>query len=176
MNFSSEIITRLLRFVRIRVIIGRTMALKHTQFMRLVAQHIGQYLPAEYQHFQKGHTEWYSQIYFGSDKNIHYEVSRTWNKTGRQLEIGLHLESRDKALNLRLLNQLDGYLLQIRDELQTEVLADVWDRGWTKIYELHPDQELSEAWLEYTAERLAKFIGVVQPIFERLKQGYDSKT
>ncbi|KAB2904620.1 MAG: hypothetical protein F9K27_08915 [Anaerolineae bacterium] len=152
------------------------MTLKHTQFMRLIAQQVGVYLPPEYKHYRKGHTDWYSQIYLGSDKNIHYEVSRPWNKAGRQVEIGLHLETRDRDYNLRLLAQLDHYLMQIRDELQADVLADVWDRGWTKIYELHSDQELNDDWLQYVAERLAKFVVVVQPIFERARLENDTKT
>lgn len=146
-----------------------TMALKHTQFMRQIPEMVGNFLPPEYQQFRKGHTEWYSQIYFGDDRNIHYEISRTWNKNGRQLEVGLHLESKDKGLNLRLLQKLDSCLLQIQDELKTDVKADVWDRGWAKIYEIHPDNDLTDAWLKYTAERLAKFIMVVQPIIEHIK-------
>lgn len=146
------------------------MALKHTHFMKQLPQVVAEFLPPPYQNFHKGHTEWYSQIYFGDDRHIHYEISRTWNKAGRQLEIGLHLESKDRDFNWRLLQKLDGYLVQICDELQRDVKADVWDRGWTKIYEIYPDQELTETWLKYTAERLAKFITVVQPILESLKK------
>jgi len=61
---------------------------------------------------------------------------------------------------------MEQHLIEIRVALESEVWADVWDRGWTKIYELHPDQ-LTEDHLHFVARRWAKFIDVVQPILEK---------
>ncbi|HLA43735.1 MAG TPA: hypothetical protein VJZ27_09885 [Aggregatilineales bacterium] len=146
------------------------MALKHTDFMRSISKTIGGHLPGAYQGFRLGETRWYMQLYFGSERLIHYEVSRPWSRIGRQIEIGLHFESRNRSLNQELLFALDRYLPEIKDQLNSDVKAEIWDRGWTKVYEIHPDQDLSESLVKTTASRLAKFITVVQPIYQSIRQ------
>jgi hypothetical protein len=144
--------------------------MKHTEFMKSIANTVKDYLPSTYQNYNKGKTKWISQIFLDSDRRIHYEISRTRNQHGRCLEIAFHMESRSKAHNRALLEGFDAHLLQMREELGSDVKAEQWDRGWTKVYEILPDEELTEDWLQSVAERWASFICVVQPIYEHIKE------
>jgi hypothetical protein len=140
--------------------------MRHTDFMQQIAQNIGGQLPSSFSHYQLGETRWYCQLYFGKESRIHYEVSRPFSRAARHIEIALHFESRDRDYNQSLLTRLDHHLLEICAELDSEVIAEIWDRGWAKVYELHPDGELTDALVQETTKRFARFISVVQPIFE----------
>jgi hypothetical protein len=145
------------------------MTLKHTAFMQTVAKNLGHFLKLPYDGYHFGETHWLCQVYFGEERRIHYEVSRVSNRDGRQIEIGLHFESRNTHLNHRLLAAMDRHLIEIRHALGEGVRAEIWDRGWTKVYEIYPDTELTEELANQIAGRLAEFIKVVQPIYESIK-------
>lgn len=146
--------------------------MKHTEFMKELSQAVRQYLEPPFDQYHIGESKWICQIYYGSNARIHYEISRPWTKIGQQLEIGLHFENRNHAENWQLLEGVDQYLLEIRAKLAHDVQAEMWDRGWTKVYELHPDEELTTAYLTQIAQRWAKFILVVQPILEMTQEGH----
>jgi hypothetical protein len=146
------------------------MTLKHTDFMQTIAKQIGDYLKPPYEAYQLGETRWYCQVYFGEEPRIHYEVSRASNYIGRQIEVGLHFESRTPKLNLHLLTHMDKHLIQIQHEFGEMVKADVWDRGWTKIYAIYPDEDLTLELAKQMSRQLARFVGVVQPIYETIIQ------
>jgi hypothetical protein len=143
--------------------------LKHTQFMRGLRNLVPEYLPDGYQKCKFGRTDWFFQLYYGNEARIHYEVSRTWSRKSRQLEIGLHFESRDKDLNRHLLEQFQRYLFELREELGEKIVAEQWDRGWTKVYEAYPSEALTRQAQQFAAERLATFIATVQPLYEHLR-------
>ncbi len=142
--------------------------LKHTDFMRGLKKLLPHYLDSAYHHFQLGETQWIFQVYFGADKHIHYEVSRPNAHAGRRLEVGLHFESRNSALNTFWLGQLSRYILEIRAAMVGDVVAEQWDRGWTKLYETHPSEALLPADQQFVAQRLALLIQTVQPLIEFL--------
>jgi hypothetical protein len=142
------------------------MSLKHTDFMLHIAKHLKAELPAPWQDYHLGETRWMCQVYYGDEKRIHYEVSRLWNRQGRILEIGLHFESRDSQLNQGYLHWMDQHLIELQAALPYEVKAEVWDKGWTKVYTLLPDQDLTRAFAQQMTQALAQFIQVVQPIYE----------
>ncbi|NJL94078.1 MAG: hypothetical protein HC915_10285 [Anaerolineae bacterium] len=144
------------------------MALRHTEFMQRLAQRLPELLDSALGSYQWGETRWLCQIAFAQDRRLHYEVSRPYNRTGRVLEIGLHAETRSSTYNYQLLAALDRHLFEIRAQLGDGVHAEVWDRGWTKLYELHPDEPLTEAWLGEVAARYARFITIVQPIVQNI--------
>ncbi len=144
--------------------------LKHTDFMRGLKKLIVAELPDDWHDFHFGETKWLFQIYYGREKRIHYEVTRNYAQQGRMLEIGLHFESQDKDVNSALLAQFQKYIWEIRAELGEQVVAEQWDRGWTKVYEAYPSEALTEDVQQFTAERLAKFILTMQPIYEELRQ------
>ncbi len=140
--------------------------------MRHIAQHVRDHLPADMQPYAHlGEQRWLAQVYFGSDRRIHYEVSRPWSKSGRRLEIGLHLESRNKPFNREVIACFDQQLLTIRHALDEDVWAEPWDRGWTKLYFACADEDLTENHARATARRMARFITVVQPIYEHIRAG-----
>lgn len=147
------------------------MSLKHRQFLKHIADSISNYLPKEYASPKFIETHWQLQFYYGNNKRIHYEVSRVWNRQGRQIEIGLHFETRNKQHNRDLLHHFDHHLVEICAALEDEIKAEQWDRGWTKIYQLFEDQTLDEALVESICQCLAAFVGVVQPIYEQIDQG-----
>lgn len=143
------------------------MVLKHTEFMPFIANHLPQYLPEEWQGYHFGETKWMCQVYYGNEKRIHYEVSRVWNRLGQTVEVGLHFESRDSTLNHAYLHALDHRLIEIQATLEAEIRAEVWDKGWTKIYRLLPDQPLTSDFAHQTTETLAQFMMVLEPIYRK---------
>jgi len=144
------------------------MALKHTEFMKTVAGQIGDHLNPPFDNIHMGETRWLCQVYFGRERRIHYEVSRPWSRSGRQIEIGLHFESRDKARNRALVATFDRHLMEIQDKLGREVKAEIWDKGWAKVYEIYPDTGLTESLAAQTTRQLAEFIAVLEPIYQSI--------
>ena len=144
--------------------------LKHTVFMRGLKPLIKTYLEPEFQNYKLGETKWLFQVCFDRDKRIHYEVSRPYAKRGRMLEIGLHCESRTKILNEALLIGFQQHLFEIRATLETDVYAEMWDRGWTKIYEAYPLDVLTPQDQDFVAKRLALWIETLQPIYNYLRK------
>jgi hypothetical protein len=149
--------------------------LKHTQFMQGLKEPIKHYLPPEYQQYRLGETRWLFQIYFGDERRIHYEVSRVYAKQGRMLEIGLHFESRNRKLNHALLRSFQQHLVEVWEKLGDQVIAEQWDRGWTKVYEAYPDMELTDETLDFAAQRLARFVTVMQPIYLHIRRNREQR-
>ena len=111
------------------------------------------------------------QLAYG-DSLLHYEVVTLGERRG-VLEIGLHFESRNPAVNARLLDGFLRHLFEIKAELGDGFEAEMWDKGWTKVYETIPLETFSEAYLDRVAGRLAQVIVVLQPILEHLTAASD---
>ena len=109
---------------------------------------------------------WLVQFHFGEPR-LHYEVSRAWGRPG--WEVGLHCEAKDKTLNRYLLLGFRRHLFEIKDELGETVEAEMWTRGWTKVYDVLPDAPLTAEFQEQVANRLAHMIICLQPIFAGLR-------
>jgi hypothetical protein len=45
----------------------------------------------------------------------------------------------------------------------------MWDRGWTKIYEVMPEEELTTAYQAKVGRRLAEIIVCLHPIYVDLR-------
>jgi hypothetical protein len=45
----------------------------------------------------------------------------------------------------------------------------MWDKGWTKIYEVYPEESLTEEYQEAVGGRLAQIITCLHPIFIELR-------
>ena len=108
----------------------------------------------------------YSSVHY-AEPRLHYEVSRP---SGRKkgLELGFHCKARDKDLNRYLLLGFRRNLFEIKTELGDSVEAEMWDRGWTKIYEVLPEVELSAEFQVEVGGRLAQFIICLHPIHVQL--------
>ena len=123
-------------------------------------------LPKTLQGFKVARRSWLVQLYY-TDPLLHYEVVTLGVKRG-ELEIGLHFESRNAALNARLLDGMTRHLIEIKAELGEGFEAEMWDRGWTKVYETFPMETFNEAYVDRVATRLAQVIVVLQPILEEI--------
>jgi hypothetical protein len=126
-------------------------------------------LPAELQDFKVARRSWLVQLYY-TDPLIHYEVVTLGVKRG-ELEIGLHFESRNSAANERLLNGFMQHLFELKAELGDGIEAEMWDKGWTKVYETIPMETFDAAYVDRVAARLAHLIMVMQPILAELTPG-----
>ena len=84
-------------------------------------------------------------------------------------ELGFHCEAADHHLNRLLLDGFRRHLFEIKETLGESIEAEMWDRGWTKIYEVYPEGELNEAYRAAVAGRLAEIITCLHPIFVELR-------
>jgi hypothetical protein len=85
------------------------------------------------------------------------------------LELGFHCESRDKELNRCLLLGFRHHLFEIKDTLGESTEAEMWDRGWTKVYEVYPEGQLTLEYQQDLASRLAEIIVCLHPIYVQLR-------
>ena len=111
------------------------------------------------------------QVYF-REPTMHYEV---WvqRKTGA-IEIGLHFEG-EREENYRWAETLAPRALEIQAQLGPGVELEEWTQKWTRLHESRPfaggdewkpSRDLTEELAEEVAERLARFIEVLEPIIE----------
>jgi hypothetical protein len=109
---------------------------------------------------------WILQFHFGETR-LHYELSRV---AGREAwEIGFHFESSDKQLNRFLLRGFRHHLFEIKDTLGESFEAEMWDKGWTKVYETVPLEAYTVAHQTQVGHRLAEVITCLHPIFVDLR-------
>ena len=135
--------------------------------MRLLPGATRTHLPPALRKFRVATRGWLCQLYY-RDPRLHYEL---WNMGERRglLELGLHFESRDRELNARLLQGFSRCMVEVKATLGPQWEAEPWDKGWTKVYETLPYEPFSEEMLERVARRLARAMGVLQPIWDELK-------
>ncbi len=134
------------------------------ELMRAIPPATQTKLPKPLQNFKVARRSWLVQLYY-ADPLIHYEVVTLGVKRA-QLEIGLHFESRNAATNEHLLYGFMQYLFEIKAELGAGFEAEMWDRGWTKVYETFPMETFDAAYVDRVAARLAQVIVFLQPILE----------
>ena len=144
--------------------------LSQTVFLKTLPDALRPLLPDALQGFQTRHP-WQSllQIHYG-EPSLHYEVGRVFERPGRPdggWELGFHCEARDHTLNRFLLDGFRRHLFEIKATLGESVEAEMWDRGWTKVYETVPYEAFNDAYLERIARRLAGAIAVLQPLWAR---------
>jgi hypothetical protein len=133
-------------------------------FMQALPEAVRPHLPPPLRKFRTSVRGWLCQLYYG-DPRLHYEV---WNFGERRglLEIGLHFESRDRALNERLLRGFLRHMIEVKATLGEQWEAEFWDKGWTKVYETIPYEPFSADLLDRVSRRLAQAMVVLTPIFE----------
>jgi hypothetical protein len=85
------------------------------------------------------------------------------------LELGFHCEAKDTNLNRYLLNGFRRHLFEIKDVLGPTIEAEMWDKGWTKIYEVFPEEQYTEVYQSAVGDRLAEIIICLHPIFVDLR-------
>jgi hypothetical protein len=143
--------------------------MRASEFMRAIPSATRAKLPRKWQHFKTNVRPWLVQLSY-TEPLLHYEVVTLGERRG-VLEIGLHFESRNPAVNAQLLDGFMRHLFEIKAELGGGIEAEMWDKGWTKVYETIPLETFDEAYVDRVAMRLAHMIGVLQPILEQLTAG-----
>ncbi|MCC6189313.1 MAG: hypothetical protein IT318_09775 [Anaerolineales bacterium] len=139
-----------------------------SQFMQALPAATRALLPAGLQKIRSSHRSWLCQLYY-RDPRLHYEVWNLGPQRGR-LEVGLHFESRDRAVNARLLTGFSRHMAEVKATLGPQWEAEPWDRGWSKVYEVAPLRPFSDEFLQATATRLAEAMTVLQPIWDSVSK------
>ena len=145
--------------------------LGYMRFLSTMPDVVMPQLPASWQMQARQPFRWIVQFY-GNDPKLHFEIGRVRN---RALEVGLHLESKDKVLNQYLIDGFSRHLFELKDILGPEIEAEPWDRGWAKVYELWPDQPLTPDFQRALGERLVLMINLMQPLLHDLQRSYRGK-
>ena len=109
---------------------------------------------------------WLVQFHYGETR-LHYEAAKVRRDGG--WELGFHCEARDKRLNRFLLDGFRRHLFEIKDALGDSVEAEMWDRGWTKVYEVVPPETLTTTYQRKLGQRLAEIIICLHPIYVDLR-------
>ena len=101
------------------------------------------------------------QVYF-EKPSIHYEV---WvQRKNRRIELGLHFEC-EREESYRWAEALAHRSVEIQAQLGQNVELEEWTKSWTRLHEtVHMETDLSEALAADLAQRLARYIEVLEPI------------
>lgn len=146
--------------------------LSATAFITTLPDTLRPWLPPNLQGFQVRRPWSLLQLHYG-EPNLHYEVGRAAPGPLRQVtgwELGFHCEARDHHLNRLLLDGFRRHLFEIKETLGERIEAEMWDRGWTKIYEVYPDGPLTAEYRAAVAARLAAIITCLHPVFVDLRR------
>ena len=108
------------------------------------------------------------QVYFDRP-TVHYEV---WvQRKARRIEIGLHFEG-DREENYRWAEILAPRALEIQAQLGPGVELEEWTRVWTRLHETHiMEGDLTDELAKEIAQRVARFIEVMEPILAQERAG-----
>jgi hypothetical protein len=142
-------------------------AVRSSDFMAALPEAVQRNLNGEIRLKRGRLWPWGVQLYV-HDARHHYEVARVPPRMGDRLELGLHFESKNPADNRALLAGFDAHLFEIKDALGDHMAAELWDRGWTKVYETVPLEPYSGAYLHSIAVRMAEIVRVLHPIHQTL--------
>jgi len=141
--------------------------LSQRQFMATMPDVVIPHLPDQLQGIQvRRPWRWLVQFHFGEPR-LHYELSRAPRRKG--WELGFHCEAKDKNLNRYLLTGFRRHLFEIKETLGDSMEAEMWDKGWTKIYEVVPEAPLTPTYQAEIGQRLAEIIICLHPIFVELR-------
>ena len=141
--------------------------LSNTTFLKTLPDVVLPHLPVALQGIQvRQPWRWLIQFHSGEPR-LHYEVSRVSRQRG--WEIGFHCEAKDKDLNRFLLDGFRRHLFEIKDTLGDSIEAEMWDKGWTKIYEVYPHAPLTTAYQMEIGQRVATIITCLHPIYADLR-------
>ena len=142
-------------------------ALSRNKFLQTLPDVVLPLLPQPLQGIQSRQPwRWLVQFHYGEPR-LHYEVSKAIHRDG--WELGFHCEANDKHLNRFLLDGFRRHLFEIKDTLGEQIEAEMWDRGWTKLYEVYPDADLTTDYQQKIGRRLAEIISCLHPIYVDLR-------
>jgi hypothetical protein len=136
-------------------------------FLKTLPEFVIPHLPQKLQSIHvRQPWRWIIQFHFGETR-LHYEMSRVARRDA--WEIGFHFESADTQLNRFLLQGFRRHLFEIKHTLGESFEAEMWDKGWTKVYEVVPVEAYTVAHQAQIGKRLAEVIACLHPIFVDLR-------
>jgi len=138
--------------------------MRSSEFMAAMPDAVIRYLENSF-HLRRGRLWSIGVQLYDDDPRFHYEVARVPIRLGDRLEIGFHFESKNADDNHRLLSIFAARMIEIKAELGDEVEAELWDKGWTKVYETVPLETYSPDYLQVVARQLARMITVLHPVY-----------
>jgi hypothetical protein len=142
-------------------------SLSNSKFLQTLPEVVVAQLPPNLQGIKSRQPwGWLVQFHYGEPR-LHYEVSKVSRLGG--WELGFHCEATDKHLNRLLLDGFRRHLFEIKDTLGNSIEAEMWDRGWTKIYEVMSEEELTTAYQLKVGQRLAEIITCLHPFYVELR-------
>jgi hypothetical protein len=99
---------------------------------------------------------------FAEDPEIHFEL---WLHRGHErAELGLHFETRNPSRNQRLLEYVADELPFLKEVLGTGLEAELWDKGWTRIYLTRALPRLDPDGQADLATAFAELIETLEPL------------
>ena len=133
---------------------------KTKEFLRALLSSVRDDLPTPYRDARIEIQAAIGKLWYGN-RDIHYEC----NIRARlgTIEIGLHFEA-DPLTNARLLGAFRSREKHVRKRLGSAVRLEVWDRGWSRIWEPHEATALDEQLRDRLAKRLSRYVEVLEPI------------
>ena len=144
------------------------MSLSYRQFLKTLPEVVIPNLPPTLNDIKvRQPWQWLIQFHYGEPR-LHYEVSRPKGRSG--FELGFHCEARDKNLNRLMLYGFRQHLFEIKDILGETIEAEMWDKGWTKIYEVYPEKDLTSDYQVELGQRLADIIICLHPIYVEFRE------
>lgn len=147
--------------------------LSQKAFLETLPEAVRPHLPPQLRSFQV-RRPWSGivQLNYG-EPALHYEVGHVAGRPGQSSggwELGFHFEARDQHLNRLMLDGFRRHLVEIKADLGDGIEAEMWDRGWTKIYEVFPEEDLTAAYQEALAQRLAAIMTYLHPFFVDIRR------
>jgi hypothetical protein len=136
--------------------------------MQALPAAVREQLPQPLRKFRTSGRPWLCQLYY-ADPGLHYEVANLGERRGL-LEIGLHFESRNSAVNCALLASFLSHMVEIKATLGPQWEAEQWDKGWTKVYETVPYEPFTAQLLGTVSGRLARAMIVLTPMLNDLSR------
>lgn len=141
--------------------------LSRNKFLQGLPTAVTDHLPPDLQTLQvRRPWQWLVQFHYGEPR-LHYEIAPVARREA--WELGFHCEAKDSNLNKFLLKGFRQHLFEIKDVLGDRIEAEMWDRGWSKIYETIPAEPLTTAYQTQIGRRLAEIIICVHPIYVELR-------
>lgn len=142
-------------------------SLSQKKFIQTMPEHVLAHLPVALQKIQTRQPwQWLLQFHYGEPR-LHYEMSRAYRHNG--WELGFHCEANDKHLNMLLLRGFRRHLFEIKDVLGEQMEAEMWDKGWTKIYEVVAERPLTTDYQAELGHRMAQIITHLHPIYVEIR-------
>jgi len=117
-------------------------------------------LPADLRTFNWSATSWMAKAWYGNPA-LHYEI---WVRHSEKVvELGLHFEA-DALTNARLYGAFRARAAEVKRALGDDVQIEQWDKGWTRVWQALPLQQIDDAYTTRIRTRFAAYVRALEPI------------